>query len=195
MNRSTRFWFFMAVFQVIFGVTVFGLTRHFYSQPPNSPAPAQATNHVAGAGLPDAAPGSDLQQLMNLFPAQPTQPAGQDPQTILINADNQFALGQFEQAAEGYSQLLKMGSVDADIYNNLGITLHYLGRSSEALSVLDRGIAIDPNYQRIWLTKGFVNGQIGDIEQARSALSRAAALGPQTEVGLSAQQMLNQLDG
>jgi Flp pilus assembly protein TadD len=191
----------MAIFQVIFGVMVFGLTRQFYLQPPHSPAPAQATHQVSGAGLPEAAPGSDLEQLMNLFPAQPTQPAqsvqpaGQDPETILINADNQFALGQFEQAAQGYSQLLEMGSVDAEIYNNLGITLHYLGRSSEALAVLDRGIAIDPNYQRIWLTKGFVSSQIGSIEQARSALSHAAALGPQTEVGLSAQQMLNQLDG
>jgi Flp pilus assembly protein TadD len=195
MNRTTRFWFFMAVFQVIFGVTVFGLTRHFYSQPPNSPAPAQATSHVAGAGLPDTAPGSDLQQLMNLFPAQPTQPATQDPQATLMNADNHFALGQFEQAAQGYSQLIGMGTVDADIYNNLGITLHYLGRSSEALTVLDQGIAIDPNYQRIWLTKGFVNSQTGNIEQARSALGRAVALDPRTEVGLSAQQMLNQLDG
>jgi tetratricopeptide (TPR) repeat protein len=182
----------MAVFQVVFGATVFGLTRHYYSQPAKPPSTAQATNHVAGSGLPDAAPGSDLEQLMNLFPAQP---ARQDPQAILINADNHFALGQYQQAAQGYSQLLEMGSTDADTYNNLGLTLHYLGRSQEALTVLDQGIAIDPNYQRIWLTKGFVNSQVGNIEQARSALSRATALGTQTEVGQSAQQMLNQLGG
>jgi len=192
MNRSTRFWVFMAVFQVIFGFTVFGLTRQYYNQPPQTPAAAPANDHTSGAGLPQAAPGSDLEQLMNLFPAQPAQ---QDPQTILTTADNHFALGQYEQAAQGYSRLIEMGSVDADIYNNLGITLHYLGRSNEALAVLDQGIAIDPNYQRIWLTKGFVNGQAGNLEQARAALSRAIELGAQTEVGRSAQQMLDQLGG
>jgi len=188
----------MAVFQVIFGFTVFGLTRLYYNQPPQSPMTVRPTDHTSGAGLPEAAPGSDLEQLVNLFPTQPSQaaqPAQQDPQAILVNADNHFALGQYEQAAQGYSSLIEMGTVDADIYNNLGITLHYLGRSKEALTVLEQGIAIDPNYQRIWLTKGFVNGQAGNIEQARAALSRAVSLGAQTEVGRSAQQMLDQLEG
>jgi tetratricopeptide (TPR) repeat protein len=183
------------MFQVVFGVTVFGVTRHHYLQSDQAavtPMPSPASPHGTGSNLLNTGPAGEMEQLMNLFP---TQPASEDPQAILANADNHFGLGQYQQAAEGYSQLIRMGSSDAEIYNNLGITLHYLGRSAEALTVLDQGVAINPEYQRIWLTRGFVSSQLGRIDQARKALRRATALGADTEVGQSAQQMLDQLGG
>ena len=78
-------------------------------------------------------------------------------------------------------------------YNNLGITLHYLGRSAEALQILNQGVTVDPNYQRIWLTLGFVSAQTGLAAEAQSALKTAVELGPDTEVGRSAADMLKGL--
>jgi Flp pilus assembly protein TadD len=80
-----------------------------------------------------------------------------------------------------------------DTYNNLGITLHYLGRSAEALRWLNEGIAKDPTYQRIWLTLGFVNSELGDTGQARIALTKAVQMGADNEIGQSAVRMLENL--
>jgi len=88
---------------------------------------------------------------------------------------------------------LATGQNDVDTYNNLGITLHYLGRSTEALDILNKGVAVDSNHQRIWLTLGFVNKQLGDIEQARRALTTSVQLGADTDVGKSAAKMLEGL--
>jgi Flp pilus assembly protein TadD len=92
-----------------------------------------------------------------------------------------------------YEQLLAAGSTNVNTYNSLGITLHYLGRSTEALRVLNEGVALDPSYPRIWLTLGFVNSQLGNTGQARSALSKAAQLGAGSDIGQSATKMLNAL--
>ena len=127
---------------------------------------------------------------MDLYPAQP---ADMDPEKILLQADNHFAREEYEEAARGYAQFLDIGVRNVDIYNNLGITLHYLGRSVEALQVLEEGTEIDPAYQRIWLTMGFVNSQLGQFDQARTALEQARSLDADSEVGQAAQQMLNQL--
>ena len=192
MNRNAKFWVFLSLFQLAFGWTVFAVTRHFYIQDSGPAAPPGTASHPTGAGLPETGPGSEMEQLIDLFPAQP---ASQDPAEILIQADNQFAQAQYGPAAQGYARLIEMGIRNADIYNNLGITLHYLGRSDEALKVLDDGISLDPSYQRIWLTSGFVNSQAGQIEEARAALSKARDLAPNSEVGRAASQMLEQLGG
>jgi Flp pilus assembly protein TadD len=82
---------------------------------------------------------------------------------------------------------------NVDTYNNLGITLHYLGKSNEAILRLNEGVAIDPTYQRIWLTLGFVNRQVGNAEQARAALNTAAKINADNEIGESAIKMLEDL--
>jgi len=82
---------------------------------------------------------------------------------------------------------------DVDTYNNLGLTLHYLGRSTEALDKLNEGVAVDPTYQRIWLTLGFVNRQLGNTGQARTALTTAVKMDADSEIGQSATKMLEEL--
>jgi Flp pilus assembly protein TadD len=104
-----------------------------------------------------------------------------------------FANRQYGKAAQLYEQLLAFQPNDADIYNNLGLTLHYIGESTEALRRLNEGVAVDPQYQRIWLTLGFVNSQLGNIEQARAALTTATQIGTDETVRQSAKNMLEDL--
>jgi Flp pilus assembly protein TadD len=59
--------------------------------------------------------------------------------------------------------------------------------------VLNEGIALDSTYQRIWLTLGYVNSQLGQTEQAREALGTAVQMGPDNEIGRSAADMLEQV--
>ena len=190
MIRSARFWIPMTLFQVAFGLTVFAVTRQYYIQEPDNVSANPATTSQAAPEWPESGTENGLEELISSFPGQP---AVGDPDALSRQADYFFDRQQYDRAADLYEQLLAAGFNNVNTYNNLGITLHYLGRSTEALRVLNEGVAVDPAYQRIWLTLGYVNSQLGNIEQARSALMKAAQMDADTEVGQSATKMLNAL--
>ena len=189
MNRTAKFWISMTVFQVAFGLAVFAATRHHYLDE----AGAKTTGPTAARpSLPvwrDSTAGTASGQF-----GSPTidVSAVTDPAELGRIGDEFFNNKQYEQAAETYERLLTFGP-NVNTYNNLGITLFYLGRSDEALNILNEGIATDPLYQRIWLTLGFVNTRLRNIDDARSALTTAVEMGADNEVGQSAMQMLDNL--
>ena len=187
MNKNLSFWLGLAVFQVIFGLAIFGLTRNYYlDREQSTVVPATSTHPPTAASTADRG-GNELENLINTVPGPFMS---DDPAEINQRADELFVRKQYVQAAELYRKLLDMGHSEVNIYNNLGITLHYLARSEEALAVLNEGVAVDPSYQRIWLTLGFVNGQAGRVAQAREALSRAVEMDAGSEVGQTAAEML-----
>jgi len=189
MIRSARFWIPMTLFQIAFGLSVFAATRYYYT----SDLPASGNDRPVQAvpsEWPESGNAGGLEQLISTFPGQSSIV---DPVQLAARADEFFVNRQYPQAADLYQQLLAVDPHNADTYNNLGITLHYLGRSDEALEILNQGVNVDPEYQRIWLTLGYVNSQAGSIPQARSALATAVELGADTEVGRSAAEMLRSL--
>jgi tetratricopeptide (TPR) repeat protein len=156
---------------------------------------------VSGRAEPSAASGPLLPQSNTVTDADlerfnllvPSQPISDDPLEIEMQADELFGKKQYERAAELYEKLLEIGPKNVNTYNNLGITLHYIGRSADALQMLNEGIAVDPTYQRIWLTLGFVNSQMGNNELARSALTNAVQIGTDEGISNSAKNMLESL--
>ncbi len=190
MIRSAKFWIPMTVFQVAFGLTVFAITRQYYLHEPDKVSAHPGTVSQPALNWPEGGTENDLEQLISSYPGQPLS---DDPVVISRQADDFFTNEQYDKAADLYEQLLAVGSTNVNTYNNLGITLHYLGRSTDALRVLNEGVALDPSYPRIWLTLGFVNSQLGNIGQARSALTKAVQLGADSDVGQSATKMLNTL--
>jgi len=178
------------VFQVVFGLTVFAITRQYYIRD-SVDVSADVTvirqpSHVWPDRIPEINP---TQFDSSIF----SQSIIEDPVEISRQANEFFTNEQYDRAADLYERLLAFGPNNVDTYNNLGITLHYLGRSTEALRKLNEGVAVDPTYQRIWLTLGFVNSQLGNTEQARDALTTAAKMGADNEVGQSAVKMLENL--
>jgi len=190
MNRDPKFWIGMAVFQVAFGLAVFALTRQYYLEPtrPTSSRPVAATD--SGPGWTENITAANLEQFDLSVPSQTDM---RDPVDISRQANSYFASGQYAQAAEMYEKLLDFGPNNADTYNNLGLTLHYLGRSDEALERLNEGIAKDATHQRTWLTMGFVNSQLGNTDAARTALTNAIQMGTDAEIKRSATEMLDSL--
>jgi len=190
MIRDAKFWISMAVFQGFFGFAVFAITRDYYAvdvqkKPSRPPTIAQSApvwpNSISAAEI-------DRLSLPGLGSLAP-----QDPVEIFRQANEFFANRQYDRAAEYYDRLLEFSPNDAEIHNNLGITLHYLGRSSEAIERLNMGITIDPDHQRSWLTLGFVNSQLGNTEQARIALTKATQVGSDDSIRQSASKMLQDL--
>jgi len=187
MGRSFKFWISLAGFQVVFGLAIFGLTREYYM--------AESLNV---ATLPLSQPawdtlGKRIESPSTAGNSMPGVNILKDPQEISKQANESFANQQYGRAAELYQRLLDFDPANSDTYNNLGLTLFYIGRTDEALVKLNEGIAINPVNQRIWLTLGYVRNQLGDIEKAKVALATAVEMDPESKVGQSAAKMLEGL--
>ena len=73
-----------------------------------------------------------METALTLFnPELPGVVNGADPTTLARQADDFFDKQQYQQAADLYQQLLAVPQDDVDTCNNLGITLHQLGRSAQ----------------------------------------------------------------
>lgn len=182
----------MAAFQVLFGLAVFAITRDYYYQEPGDigahPPTADQSTPAWSAGITET-------DIARLGPSVFGAPETQDPSEISRQADEFFVNRQYKSAAVMYERLLAFNPQNAKTLNNLGLTLHYLGRSDEALGKLSEGVAIDPDDQRIWLTLGYVNSQLGNTEQARTALTNATQVGADETIRQSAMKMLETLPG
>ena len=190
MTVNAKFWVLLVLFELAFGLVVFTLTRSYYIDRPSVAVPTvkPATDRPALV-WPDSA--TSTTSMPGSAPVM-VDPGFSDPAELSRQADVYFSNRQYDRAAEMYERLLVFDPNRVDTYNNLGLTLHYLGRSTEAVSKLNEGITLEPDHQRIWLTLGFVNTQLGNVEQARVALARAQA-GNDTTIRDSATRMLNEL--
>jgi tetratricopeptide (TPR) repeat protein len=179
----------LLAFQVGFAVLVFGLTRAYYldrggDDPHAAVGMPAGTAGWNGLGLPTS---PDIVE--TLLDDRPTD----DPEEISRRANEYFAARNYAQAADYYRRLLAFDPDNADVRNNLALTLEYLGRPDEALELLTDNVARYPEHQRSWLTLGFVNRQSGDVAAAREALATAVRIDPDSDVGQSAQAMLDNL--
>jgi len=190
MNQGAKFWILMAIFQVVFGLSIFAITRqHYIDNPHNERASESIAREPAFEWVDRIA---DTQPAI-LESQGSGASALNDPVEISRLADENFANKQYARAANLYRQLLTFDPRNVVVHNNLGITLHYLGRSTEALRVLTDGVAVDSRHQRIWLTLGYVNSQLGNIEEARTSLTTAVEMDPNSQIGQSAATMLANL--
>ena len=174
---------------ILFGFAIFAITRDYYRQ-----EPVRVTAHPATLS-PSASPWQGITEsdISRLAPQVIGDSSVEDPIEISRRANQFFSNRQYEQAANSYEELLAFEPKNVEVLNNLGLTLHYIGRSDEALRRLNDGVAAGPDNQRIWLTLGYVNSQVGNVEEARSALTKAADIGDNASIRQSALSMLEGL--
>ena len=190
MARNKRFWTLLVLFQVFFGLAVFAFTREYYRQDTQTVARHPQVANPSMSSWSQGITATDISRLSSpgLVESTPT-----DPTEIYRRAEQFFANRQYRQAAELYEQLLTFSPNDAEIQNNLGLTLFYAGRTDEALRTLNEGVAANPEHQRIWLTLGYVNSQLGNTDKAREALTRATQTGGDPSIREAAMEMLAEL--
>ena len=71
---------------------------------------------------------------------------------------------------------------DAEAYNGLGVVLHYIGRSEEALSAFERAVALNPLCPGMWLHfQAQAYFQLGRYEEAVALLKRRIFRNPDTD--------------
>lgn len=184
-------WVVLVILLAFYGFAVFAVTRDYYLRnPPQAQLRATATGEPIAAAQ-DAA----LQQRMRRAvggeaPELEIDINSTDASALGDAADGLFVARRFEQAIPVYRRVLELEPGDAETHNDLGLALHYVARSADGIDVLQRGAALAPEFQRIWLSLGFVAMQTGDAALAQDALARAQALDPKTEVGAEASRLL-----
>jgi cytochrome c-type biogenesis protein CcmH/NrfG len=68
-------------------------------------------------------------------------------------------------------------------------------KPQDAIRTLQQGTELAPEFQRVWLSLGFVALQNGEMSLARGALQRAQTLAPDTEVADEATRLLGLMEG
>ena len=86
--------------------------------------------------------------------------------------------------------MLALAPDNAAIYNDLGLSLHYNGKTVEAIAALKKATTLDPELQRAWLSYGFVLRSAGREKEGRAALEKTIKLNPATAQGIEAKSML-----
>jgi len=173
---------------LVFGLIVFAVTRQMYVGDPQTVS-ATGSNTAAPLAMPQPLEmNTALLESVLSFDSKK-----KDPETMNLLANKYFANKQYAEAADLYGQLSAMDPGNVHIQNNLGLTLHYINQSEEALAVLRKGSAQNPDNQRIWLTLGYVNMELGNRDEAKLSLETAAQIDPDNGVGKSASKMLSEL--
>lgn len=190
MRQKPLFWLALGVMQVFVVLIVFLVTRNYYVHKIDEPNEKFSQSSKISEIAAMTKQGLETSQLdANTF----NQYSAADPETILSRAQAAFQQRDFSTAAELYHQLHLFDQKNVDTLNNLGLTLHYIGRTDEALVRLKEGLSLDSGHQRSWLTLGYIYSQQGDSEQAKTALDTARTINPENEIGRSAASMLSQL--
>jgi tetratricopeptide (TPR) repeat protein len=180
----------IAAFLAFYGFAVFALTRDYYMRHPPRVAAVPASPHTSVQARPRP-PGLTLDNDTGI----PAAVAGTNAVLLSQQADDLFGQGRYAEAIPLYRRVLEISADDLDAHNDLGLALHYMGQGEEALAILAQGTAKGPEFQRIWLTYGFVQGQAGDKTSAAAALTRARDLGPDTSIGKEAARLLGLVQG
>ncbi len=160
---------------VSFGLVVFLVTRAHYTKNPGEIVTFQAA--------PSGPTGITA-------PRVSAPPRPKNAKTLAYQGDRYFEARRFREAIELYRNALKLDPKDVDTHNDLGLALHYTGKSGEAVEILRKGTKIQPSFQRIWLSLGFILKSLDQNEEAKEALGKAADIDPKSNQGREALKML-----
>ncbi len=106
-----------------------------------------------------------------------------------------FSMMQFDDAVKHFDAAIKLNPSLVDIYNDIALSNHYLGNSAKALSYVDKGIEMNPYYQRIWLTRGFILAYgLGDQDAALESFEKAISISPETPIAEAAREYLTEFN-
>lgn len=186
-------WLVTLALTLFYGFAVFALTRDYYLRhPPKTPAAAATPSSQAQRAreAPTWVEGSVLDAGTSAIPDAVVE---RDPILLGQRADQLFSQRRFREAIEVYRRVLELDPNNADAHNDLGLALQYSGDSAAALPILEAGLRLAPNDQRLWLTLGFVRARAGDRSGAEGALLKAQSLNASNDIGQEANRLLEAL--
>jgi len=192
---SPLHWVILIAFLAFYGFAVFAFTRDYYMRNPPRVAALAPTTPQAPHAMPPSGAQTWIQREMQEDATALPVPTGTDTVLLGQQADQLFAQKRYTVAISFYRRILELEPENPDAHNDLGLALHYTGKGQEALEILKAGTAKAPDFQRLWLTLGYVSANAGDSAGAKTALEKARSLGPSNGVGQEAARLLGLLGG
>jgi adenylate cyclase len=105
-----------------------------------------------------------------------------NPQTQWVLTFVNLWMRRYDEAIRAAENSIAHNPNYAEGYNSLGVVLHYVGRSEEALPCFERAVALDPLCPGMWLHfQGQAYFQLRRYEAAVSALKRRIFRNPETD--------------
>lgn len=105
---------------------------------------------------------------------------------LLSLAKERFAVRDYHGAALLLVSLTRQGTLFADAYNLLGLSLALVGRTEEALAAFDEALRLNPRYIEAHLNRSVTLNHLGREGEAQAAMARAAELGAKDDSGFPA---------
>jgi cytochrome c-type biogenesis protein CcmH/NrfG/predicted RNA-binding Zn-ribbon protein involved in translation (DUF1610 family) len=132
---------------------------------------------------------NNIQKINELEAKLKTNP--NDKETLLELAHLQNDSGFYEKAIPLYQKYLAMDPSDADARIDMGVCYYNLRDYNSAIKEMKIALKYKPNHQIAHLNLGIVNLAAGNMDEAMKWLQKAVDLGPETEVGKRAEELLN----
>ena len=115
----------------------------------------------------------------------------EDYKSLLQLAHLKNDSGLFEAAIQNYKTYLVKNPKDTDARVDMGVCYFNLQDYANAIAEMETALTYNPNHQIAHLNLGVVNLSAGNLEKSKEWLKKAVALNPTSEVGVKAQQLLN----
>lgn len=114
---------------------------------------------------------------------------------IFDAANKARAEGRFEDAEQQYREALSLSPDNADVLLLLGIVLGYLERYEEALTILNKGIALAPGYTDIRIAAARIKLWMGRPDETRADIESILGVNPDNNAARKLQNQLTELSG
>ncbi len=180
--ESYKKWTIIAVIIIVAGFVILSMTRPSYKSK-ESP-PDTVLKQPASPG-----PLISLETEKTRVAAQ-IKEFSDNPQKLARIGDQYFERNRYVLAIEIYEKVLELNPEDVDTYNDMGLALHSIGKSDEAIEKLKKGTEVDPSFQRIWLSLGYVLVTSGRDEEAKGFFEKTIEMDPDTVMGQEAKKFL-----
>ena len=130
-----------------------------------------------------------LQKINNLEAKLNANP--NDTETLLELAHLKNDSGFYDRAIPLYQRYLEKFPEDADARIDMAVCMYNLGAYDNAIREMKKAIEYEPKHQIGYLNLGVVNLTAGSIAVAKEWFQKAITLGPDTDVGKRAKELLN----
>lgn len=107
-----------------------------------------------------------------------------DPAFVKANQD--YSEGRFQEAVDGYQNLVKSGSWSANLFYNLGNAWFRVGDFGEAILNYERAVALDPRHPEAAANLALVRDEARALELRPNGFERYLRMGTSTQYSIVA---------
>jgi tetratricopeptide (TPR) repeat protein len=115
-----------------------------------------------------------------------TQFARGDQNPAFAKANQDFTEGHFQEAIDGYQNLVRSGQWSASLFYNLGNAWFRLGNFGEAILSYERALALDPHHPEAAANLALARDEARALELKRNGLDRYLAAGTSAQYSIVA---------